>query len=276
MKIEKEIFVWGIARSGIHFVCDFILGHYYDKVPSLLHHKSSIQLENFCKSGLYLDNYFTDRKYEKWQKKYNWPEKSRRIPVPDSPISTQLISYENGGDAIQKDWTYNDMTDIINKPENIIVDTQRNVEKKAIVLLRDPFNWYSSWRRGVLVRDKDAELFKQTKDTTIEMWIRYAKTFFAQKLPVSFFPVNYNELCTNAEYRKKLSEFIGEEFTDAGANKVSSMGSSWSVHQMDGKGLEMETCSRWKELDEEARNDLRKYPQIFELSEEIFNFCPFK
>ncbi len=169
--------------------------------------------------------------------------------------STQIISWEN-------------RYEVLESPEYFWpkLPTRPNVHQRPIVVLRDPYNWFASLRR------KRRE-WRELEEDYISLWIAYARQFFIEKVD-GVFSCNFNKWFVNSDYRRELSLFIGENPTETGVNRVRSIGSSFDGRKYDGRASEMKVLERWKSLTREDWAILNRYPEISELSKEIFNFLP--
>jgi hypothetical protein len=265
----KEIFIWGVARGGNHALIDFILGHLYGYVPD-----KNYDFQQFWRNHIVLNNYFNDRRYHLDIPLFDLPPFDKRIPPPNPKYgNTQIISYENAGDIEQTNYLYRDLVNILEDYSKLKVNTGRkDTNKYALVILRDPFNWYASYKKGAVDIDK-INFTREKALQLIDLWISYAERFFITK--GDWFPVRYNLFCQSIEYRKQISQYIDEKFTDEGKKRVSSMGSSFDRHRFDGQANNMKTEERWKYLTQNDIKILDERSKLFELSKKIFNFMPF-
>lgn len=269
----KEIFIWGIKRSGNHMLADFILDHRkYDSISEIEDGKERQKI--FRNKKIILNDYFKDRHYRKDLDKKktimeNYPKFNERIPAPFPDIGDlQIISYELApGISKQK---FSNKINIFENNENVVPDIRNNheSEKYGIVVLRDPFNWATSLC-------KDPGRAKKLNEF-IDLWISVAESFFINKPNDLYFPVNYNKFVEDKSYRNELSDFINEDFCDNGMNKVSSKGSSFDNHKFDGRAKEMKVNERWRKLPNNVLKEISKNRKLIELSEEIFDFNPLK
>jgi len=271
----KEIFVWGISRCGNHALTEFLFGHYYHTFPKNFLRLDSRTLDTTLRRHhIFLNNYLSDQRYNIDGPRYKLPEPKLRIPFPTPKHgSTQIISYENGSCKEQERYTYRSQTDICRDPTKLKGDTGRRKTKKyALVILRDPFNWFASWKTGIVKVDQQ-ELEEGRARRRIELWIQYAKTFFLDPTE-DWFAVSYNQFCKDQEYRQLISKYIEEPFSDKGINRVSSMGSSFDRFKFQNNAKKMQTLSRWKTLDNSDWKLLNNYSELAALSSKIFKFDP--
>lgn len=269
----KEIFVWGIRRSGNHMLVDFLLDN--REYPGLTEiEESKKRQRQFRAKKILLNDYFKDHHYSKDIKKKSkgimkgYPAPNKRIPPPIPETGTlQLISYElNPGIENQ---SYSKYINILEDPSKITIDTGReNVEKYGIMILRDPFNWAAS-----LGQDKNRA---KNIDNFINLWIEVAEKFFINTPNENYFPLKYNQFIKDKEYRRQLSEFLNEDFLDRSIHRVSSKGSSFNGNKYDGKAQHMDVENRWRNMPEWILYKVASNKKICELSEEIFDFNPFK
>jgi|19_taG_2_1085344.scaffolds.fasta_scaffold07759_3 hypothetical protein len=237
--LEKEIFVYGLRRGGIHAITNFVLWHFIEDLPN-----------NYVKSTVKRRHPFRDGNVHindaaKYARPYKLPKYG----------SKQVISYED-----RKKSAYGDIGQVIR-------DTKRPCKTKlAIVVLRDPYNWIAShkkrWNKG-------------ERKVPINLWIRYAKTYFIDGVNDDrILPLNFNRWFEDKNYRRSISDFIQEKHTDQGTKIVSSVGSSFNSRKYNKSAGKMQILDRWKSLGKHKKL-FDSYPQLRVLSKKIFNFSPF-
>lgn len=262
----KQIFIWGLRRSGNHALGDFIGAHNHKNLPqNLLSGDSREQHLKFRKYKIFLNNYLSDYNYRKFMKSHQYPTMKKRLPTPLPEFGNfQIITYEDPNIYERRNDHYFQHTTIVDDPMKTIVDTKRDSEKFAFVILRDPFNWYASW----------IKTFK-TDPKILDVWITFAEKLFLNKDPKwPYMPIKYNKFCLNKKYRKRISRYMNEPFDDNGITRVGSKGSSFDRRRYDGQADKMKTNQRYKYLRPIDIEEIKKRPKLFELSEKIFNFVP--
>jgi len=249
----KEILIWGLCRSGNHALGSFIMEH-IQEMPLKYKVLGPIKRYRMLKKRrVYLNNYLGKE------------EKENIVPNP-SFGNKQIISFENGGHKIKCN-----SADILGDINRLNFDTKReNIKKYVFVILRDPFNWFASYY-PVLKKPKNKAFFI-SKEYWLDLWIQYAKKFFLNDKNRFWFPVNYNKFCKSVEYRKEISAYIEEPFTDKGINNIVSRPSTYDGIRFDGRALEMELEERWKKLPKDVLKFLKKNDELVYLSKKIFNF----
>lgn len=109
-----------------------------------------------------------------------------------------------------------------------------------LLILRDPYNLFAS--RFQMGRNLPADIAR-------DMWKQHARAAlgYLQGPPGEFLPVLYNRWQCDEEYRQKLAERLGLEFSDMGIDRVPDCagGSSFDGTAFDGEASNMATESRW-------------------------------
>ncbi len=122
---------------------------------------------------------------------------------------------------------------------------------KKIVIIRDPWNWKASrYKLGW------TKLYNENM-----MW----KAHMRSKLYKIFF----NEWFVNKEYRKKICEDLGLEFTDEGLeNMYNQQTSSFDGMSFKGKAQEMGVLNRWKRYEKDEKFMKSIEPEMIQLWED--------
>jgi len=145
----------------------------------------------------------------------------------------------------------------------------RSVDRRRIVVLRDPFNLLAS--RYELVRLGH----KMDLGDVVRLWKVYAREFLGETshVPGAVF-VSFNEWFSDERYRRELSERLGLEFSDAGLKRVpntSGVGSSFDRTRFDGRAQEMGVLERWRKLAGDGKfRSLLVDGELLEMSRRIF------
>jgi len=191
--------------------------------------------------------------------------------VPNPPFGNkQIISFENAGHKNRCN-----SANILEDINRLNFDTKReNIKKYIFVILRDPFNWFASYYpRLKRPRNKSSVMSKEYMlDLWLDLWIQYAKKFFLNDKNCFWFPVNYNKFCKSVEYRKEISTYIEEPFTDKGVNNIISTPSLYDGIRFDKRALEMKLEERWKKLPKDILKSLKENNELVYLSKKIFDF----
>jgi hypothetical protein len=113
-----------------------------------------------------------------------------------------------------------------------------------IIIVRDPFNLIASRLKSNMIRVKDS------RQNFIYLWIAYAKEHVGETdyLKHNKLCINYNQWCSDIDYRRSIADRLNLEFSDAGIDKIASHGggSSFDRNNPDIKASEMDTGNRWK------------------------------
>jgi hypothetical protein len=238
---SKEILVFGMRRSGNHAVIQWMLGLLSDRMPDV---------RDKCVVWRVLVN--------------NQPLPLDRDPLPpymgETPLDTQVVTFESRD-------VFFDL--------GLDATRRRLPSRKKLVILRDPFNWMASLRAIPHLWNGDESAF----DEQVDLWTKYARTFFVER-PDLARGVNFNEWFSSEDYRRELTGYLEEPFSDLGLNWINGpaqggQGSSFNFAEYDGRAQEMDILGRWKALDDACRRKFDDKPELRELSSKIFNFCPF-
>lgn len=173
----------------------------------------------------------------------------------------QILSHENDAE-------------ICKNKELMFYNTHRNVQDiKVIVLLRDPYNWFSSFSKKNDEKKNSQKEKNKKINYFVNLWILYAKSFFVESENIeNVFYVNFNKWFLSECYRKKICSFVGLPYSEYGLNRVTSIGSSFNSYEFDGKAQNMELLYRYKYILPKYKKILIKYPEIENLSKKIFDF----
>lgn len=252
----KEIFLYGIHRSGNHGLINYLLGHIFERLPEKKCKKILKEKQkNPQKNRLLLRK---ENIHINLAGRYRLGEKT---PPAPKHVPFQILSHEN-------------TTDIKLNKNQLMYDTGRKkANKKCIILLRDPYNTLASLIEYDSKKGRDRKFIEKRVDYTIDIWKNFAKEFFlVEDLPSWVMPVSFNKWFSDEDYRKEISDFIGEPHSDLGLNLVSSIGSSFNKYHYSHKAQEMKVLDRYKEMPDYYKNILKEDKEIRSMSESIFNF----
>ncbi|MCC5931178.1 MAG: hypothetical protein JJU28_18160 [Cyclobacteriaceae bacterium] len=223
-KDKKLIIFTGLKRSGNHAIINWIIG----QEPGVIGFYNDLPIEKSMFKGQ-MESHFS-------------------IVKTKFPASV-ICSYE---DKLPKDV-------FSNKNINHIKKTFGHFQSIIkIILIRDPFNYFSSRMH----HHNNIKLFSDNPETlldNINKWKIYARTIIMDKNIHNYLFINYNDWVLNLQYRKKISTLIGVKFNDIRFLEQSKYGKG-SSFQMNNR----EFLSRWKK----SRN-LKIYKDIFKDKELI-------
>ena len=141
-----------------------------------------------------------------------------------------------------------------------------SLERRDILILRDPFNLFASRMRG--------EFGRVSTTTALRIWKQHAREYLGVKryLKHPRILINYNQWASRKTYRREIAEQLGLKFTDASSEKVPATGngSSFDGRRYDGRATRMRILERWKHfIDSEAYAALFDQ-EVHTLSQRIF------
>ena len=114
----------------------------------------------------------------------------------------------------------------------------------TLLVLRDPFNLLASRRAKPVPLSTYPE-----PASLLDMWEAYALEYLGETCHLGkLVRVNYTRWVKHQEYRRRLSESIGLQFTDRGREIVprAGDGSSFDLVMFDGRASQMKVMERWK------------------------------
>jgi len=151
----KEIYLYGLRRSGNHAIINYIAGHVVKNMPEYNEVWSRFR---FTQNRI---NYKIPRK--------SFKKRMEDIPFPYPSFGdTQIISHEN--DQIKHIFS--------GKKEHILYNTGREDTKKiAIVLLRDPYNTMASLLYRLKVQKNIGMSILEYINNEFDLWIKCAEFF---------------------------------------------------------------------------------------------------
>jgi len=235
---DKEIFIFGLRRSGNHAIIHWIVGLFQDRYQNIR--------EDCINNKFFINN--------------------QPLPLPYAVPQTlpfnniQIISFESQRAIIDN--------------ESLIDPTKRKgTIKKPIVVHRDPFNWMASTRalRGLWENEEEFERL-------VDLWIAYTKKFFIEKPDLAHtikFNDWRNIECRKrlAQYIGEPFSDVGLNWIKGPVQ--GGPGSSFTYDKYDGKAQEMDLEGRWRTLDDTCKKFFDKKPELRIFSKQIFDFCPF-
>ena len=117
------------------------------------------------------------------------------------------------------------------------------------------------------------------KFTVADLWVQYAREFLHETnyLKHHKICINYNRWFIDFEYRKELANQLEIKFTDAGMDRVVSLGggSSFDGQNMDGAASKMAVLDRWKNfVDNPDYRRIFQNQALLAYSKKIFGDMP--
>lgn len=238
---KKMIQFCGIQRSGNHAVINWIIGQESSKT---------------C----FINGVFPGENpwHKNWGISYpNYPYWPKTRDLAGAFVSKDLVicSYENR--ELKK----------IAKDRKLLPKYFGNsTENYSVIIIRDPYNTFASW------------LQKNWQLTTeiIQLWKDYAYEYLGKTnyLKGKKIFVSFNQWFLDSNYRKKIAESLGLDFSDKNLNYVSfhGGGSSFDEQSLNRQAQEMNVLNRFHNYLEDAQflQIFEKDPEIGKLSAEIF------
>lgn len=180
----------------------------------------------------------------------------------------------------------------IRKKYKSILEIVPSKKTRSILIIRDPFNMFSSRHRLYLrinkIREEGGERpFSELRNTNgnsgvawiddgaVELWKVYAKEFlgYTNYLGDSSLKISYNKWFSNISYREKISKNMGLKFSDKNINyvPVNGHGSSFDVRTMNGKAQKMDVLNRWTRFSEDEKfRNIFSDKELIDLSLKIY------
>ncbi|MEO0827496.1 MAG: hypothetical protein AAFY67_17975 [Cyanobacteria bacterium J06642_9] len=253
---QKELRILGLRRSGNHAIAEWIKAQENGSVEQLNN------LEVRCNP--YRHKYH--RILDFYPEHTNWAIK-HYMPLARGnfvELDCLMLGYEDHALTSITDPLFERMHDVYLGKSN---------QRFDIIIMRDPFNLFASRLKSGMIDVKSG------KSTAVELWIQYAREFLNETnyLKHNKICLNYNHWFTDLEYRKALADQIGNEFTDAGMDRVAHLGggSSFDGQNMDGAGRKMAVNDRWKQfVDHPDYRKIFQNQQLLDYSKKIFGDIP--
>jgi hypothetical protein len=236
---DVEIRMFGLRRSGNHAIANWILEQAQGNSVFL----NNVKLNKNPFIYRYVD--YPDKKL----KREIWGDFSHKSCLMYSFEDVDLRAIDKKYYKEKKQW-----------------HTGRSKKQFDVLVLRDPFNMYASRLKGLGFPDTS----KSDLDI-LTLWCQYAAEFLDETdhLPAKKIPVSYNEWCRNKDYRKRIAESLGLQFTDKGFKKLAQKSS------FEGKSVKnaqnLNTLSRWKHFADnpDYLNKLKR-DDVIDYSQKIF------
>lgn len=238
MAVEKEIFVFGIRRSGNHALIQWLLGVLSQRIPDA---------RGQCVvSGMFVN-----------QQPLPIPEGTLRTP----PGDVQIVSFE-------------DQASMLADP-GLLDPTGRSCEKRPIVILRDPYNWMASLRVYHPLWQGSEEKFDWYIGLWVSYAENFFAKERKDIFPLKFceFRRSEDKRRQLAGYVGEPFTDRGLNWIEGPAK--GGPGSSFDWASYEGKAQEMDLDGRWRHLDDACKKKFDSFPKLRELSGQIFGFNPF-
>lgn len=151
--------------------------------------------------------------------------------------------------------------------------------KRNILILRDPFNLFSSRIKSGLIIGHYTHHGTRPISIPIlkRIYKQHAREFLERKKYLdNRVLINFNNWAADKDYRKSIADTLQIPFTDKGFKEVSYVagGSSFDGTNLSGRANKMDLHNRWKEF---ARDDFfwsMFDAELIELTQEIFDITP--
>jgi len=263
--VEKEIHVLGVQRTGQHGVIAWLLGH-FDRV-CFKNDMSSIGEDRH--RGVEPPFWYFDLTKDQTCK---WSESNN----PDIRGFQEAVVL--GTEFVRPEVGFNPEIETQKQlmAERLRYDTFSD-KRYNLLVIRSPHNHYASvlgWHRNRRLRNPSRFCY---------MWKIFAREYLGITecidRPKRF--VIYDEWFVSEEYRKGVSEFIEQPFTDRWLNVVMRIGagrkfgSSFDEMNRQSQAQSMDVLNRWQQY---RNDDLFKQvfqdEELIELSEQIFGPLP--
>ena len=221
---EKEILVFGLKRSGMHAIINWIMGHYENKDDYFFQNDTDLSFYDRGKTG-----------------RISHIGKKLTPGIPKCYINlTEHLSIKELPGRLHQ---FNEIKNThVAKMFSKMVFSQKEFR---ILCIRDPKNNYASLKSSGTGREK--------KESFVENWMEYAHTALPTK---DMIVVIYDKWFTNIEYRKNISKQLELKFSDKNLNSIFRSGSSFNGFDFDGRAQQMDVLNRWKNY--EGTSDMER------------------
>jgi len=154
-----------------------------------------------------------------------------------------------------------------NKTINELINMRQgdliSVERRDMLILRDPYNTFASWMA-------DAGLKEQLLGCPIwhvQRWCEYAEEFLSRQRLQNGLYVNFNQWASEQAYRQELAGDLRLAFTDAGADQVAVIG-----HGGGSSFGDRDVLNRWQRfIADSSFRALFTDDRMTDLAEELFS-----
>lgn len=152
-----------------------------------------------------------------------------------------------------------------------------------VLILRDPYNLFASRlkKERDFRRNRYSLHCPQERRALINLWKSYAKEFLGDSSVIATenkVPISYNRWFTDREYRRRLAERLGLEFTDDGASQVLPIGggSSFDRIEKNAEASKMKVLERWRHFQDDPvfTSIFKNDDELTSLSQRIFGDIP--
>jgi ASC-1-like (ASCH) protein len=226
-----DIYFFGMRRSGNHGVIKWLLGQFDHLNPE----------ENLRNRGVFYNDY---------------NNLSHLVPVEPRKDKVRLVSYEDDVRLLSQD----------HRDELLKVDN--GVVKHCFVLLRNPLNWYPSYR----VIGKEHGWSELTpKSGSVEMLLRYFEDFYMEPKDRRVIPIVFDRWFKDPSYRKAIAETIVDAPNDRGFGIMDpqSPPSSFEGWTHANSASKLGVLDRWKNIPEEELKMLLENERLARIVKEL-------
>jgi hypothetical protein len=253
---QVELKIIGLRRTGNHAVAEWIKA----QIPGPIEHLNNLAVG--CNPYRYKHQKLIrfHREHKDWAIQHYLPRSQGNF----KPLDYLICGYEEHSLDTIAGPVFERRHDLYLGASGMRID---------VLILRDPFNLFAS-------RLKSRMIEVQTPGSTmVSLWLQYAKEFLGetQYLSNQKVCINYNRWFLDSSYRQKIAQELGLVFTDAGLDRVVSLGggSSFDGQSMDGSARKMAVLDRWRHFAEDDRyRALFQDSRLFEYSRQIFGEIP--
>jgi len=257
-----EIRVFGMQRSGNHPIINWIGSQYPGKRVCYLNNVDpkgnpfSTSAHFFRSQSIIFNNFLIDTD----------KEKMGRLRRKDCII----YSYE---DRFFNEFNHENFEERYKKYVG------KSLKKYDILILRDPFNLFASRLKRELGGMNNRINIRSDSGIIIKLWKEHAKEYLGETnhLKNNKIVINYNNWCSDKNYRRNLSSKLGIPFTDKGFNIVSPIGkgSSFNTKNYYGKKDKEDLLKRWTVFrHNKLYGNFFKDRELIQLSNKIFGEIP--
>lgn len=241
---QKEIRILGLQRTGNHAIIVWIRGQHPEYSWHLNHPPSG------------------QNPYQSLYSHFKKPKLYQEARGNFTPKSLLLLTYE--------DRTLREVcSPKFEKFHDVYVGI--SASRFDLLILRDPFNLMASRIQSNISRMSDRSARK-----AIQLWKTYAREFLGETkfLTQNKVCINFNQWHCSWEYRKKIAEELGLEFTDTGRERIKGYGggSSFDKRDLDGRASELKVLNRWQTFEEvESFWQLFRDEELIDYTKRIFD-----
>ena len=243
---EKEIYIFGIKRAGMHAIRIWLSEQREPKNSDLYFQNNThftLTYRRYAHRNRTLKSKLDSLSERRWQKPKFYINIIESADLLDIKRKLEDREYDLN----------------VHKKEILLTYNIKKFSKEIynIIVIRNPFHHLASniaqhrlqlEESGISAwSDRHIAFFR-------ERWIQYAKEFLGitNYLPAKCC-ILYDKWFSSIKYRQKISQQLNLTFNDAGLNLVTSMGSSFDQKNFHKHAQEMNVLGRWKQLQSKDR-----------------------